>query len=128
MSEKCDTVVVLTTGKSDRGSRATIAFGWACTALAMGKEVALFLTMDGSSWAVQGATENVQVEGFEPLHSYLEQFLGLGGRLYVCAPCTKYYCGFSREGMGAKLHPAAQIAGLSTVVGLAGPGAQVVTF
>jgi predicted peroxiredoxin len=94
----------------------------------MGKSAALFLTMDGSAWAAQGSMVGVQVDGFEPLHSYLEQFLSLGGRLLVCAPCTKYYCGFDNESDGAKLHPAAQVAGLSTVVGKVGGESHVVTF
>ena len=79
MSENNNVVVVLTTGKQDRGTRATLAFAWACTALAMGKNVTMYLTMDGTIWAMKGATKGLQVEGFEPLDQYLEQFVLLGG-------------------------------------------------
>lgn len=120
-------VVVLTTGKQDRGARATLALGWACTALASGSNVTLFLTIDGAAWAMQNATQDIRVDGYEPLHNYLEQFLALGGELLVCAPCTKYYCGL-RDGEVGALHPAAKLAGLMTVVGSASRGAQVVTF
>ena len=126
MAGKVDALVVLTTGKSDRGMRATIALAWACTALAMGRSVALFLTMDGASWAARGAGDGVQVDGFEPLHTYLEQFFSLGGELLVCAPCTKFYCGTDGQSQG--LIAGARVAGLSSVVGLAGTSAQVVTF
>lgn len=120
-------VVVLTTGKQDRGARATLAFGWACTALAAGVSVTLFLTIDGAVWALRDATKGIVVEGFEPLHNYLEQFVALGGELLVCAPCTKYYCGL-REGEEGELHAEVKVAGLMTVVGRAANGAQVVTF
>jgi uncharacterized protein involved in oxidation of intracellular sulfur len=123
-----DVVVILTTGKQDRGARATLAFSWACTALAMGKSVALYLTMDGTVWAINGAAGGVQVEGFEALSEYMAQFAELGGRLLVCAPCTEYYCSFNREKIGETLIPEAQLAGLSTVVGTVGPQCGVVTF
>ncbi|MCC6806618.1 MAG: DsrE family protein [Deltaproteobacteria bacterium] len=122
-----DVVVVITTGKSDRGMRATIALGWACTALALGKTVSVFLTMDGATWAARGAADGVQVEGFEPIHAYLEQFFSLGGELLVCAPCTKFYCG-RRDGQENALIPGVRIAGLSSVVSLAGTQTQVITF
>jgi uncharacterized protein len=127
MSMPNPVVIVLTSGKQDRGARATIAFGWACTALASGAQVTVFLTIDGAVWAVQHGMQGVRVEGFEPLENYLEQFLALGGELLVCAPCTKYYCGL-KEGGDNTLHPAAKVAGLMTVVARAANGAQVMTF
>jgi uncharacterized protein involved in oxidation of intracellular sulfur len=128
MADKSELVVVLTTGKQDRGARATLAFSWACTALAMAKTVSLFLTMDGTIWAMKGAAKGVQVDGFEVLEAYMEQFIALGGTMLVCAPCTEYYCSFDRAKVGEALIDNAQLAGLSTVVGKIGPGAGVVTF
>jgi uncharacterized protein involved in oxidation of intracellular sulfur len=128
MAELADVMVVLTTGKQDRGARATLAFSWACTALAMGKSVSLFLTMDGTMWAMKDATAGVQVEGFEPLCEYLEQFVALGGKMMVCAPCSEYYCSFDRARIGDTLNEGAQVAGLSTVVSRIGPTSNVVTF
>ena len=128
MAEHAEVMVVLTTGKQDRGARATLAFSWACTALAMGKSVSLFLTMDGTTWAMRDAIAGVQVEGFEPLAEYLEQFVALGGRLMVCAPCSEYYCSFDRTRISDVLHADASVAGLSTVVSRIGPDTSVVTF
>jgi len=121
-------MVVLTTGKQDRGARATLAFSWACIALAMGKRVSLFLTMDGTIWGLRGAMKGVCVEGFEPLAEYMEQFLSLGGTLLVCAPCVEYYCSFNRDTVKERVLPDARISGLSTVVGQIDPQANVVTF
>ena len=77
MGNQKDVVVVLTTGKQDRGMRATLAFGWACTALAMNRSVTVYLTMDGTIWAMNGTAKSVKVEGFEPLAEYIDQFLAL---------------------------------------------------
>ncbi len=126
--EASNTIVVLTTGKQDRGMRATLAFAWACTALALGKEVSLYLTMDGTVWAAKGSSDNVVVQGFDALCEYQEQFIDLGGKLLVCAPCSEYYCGFDRSLIGETLLPEAQLAGLSSVVGMADQQASIVTF
>lgn len=128
MSAENNVVVVLTTGKQDRGTRATLAFAWACTALAMGKSVSLYLTMDGTIWAMKGTMKGLKVEGFEPLPQYLEQFLLLGGELMVCAPCSEYYCSFDRDKISSTLIPEAKLVGLTTIVSKVGPGASVVTF
>lgn len=128
MNEVYDSVVVLTTGKQDRGSRATLAFAWGCSSLALGRKTAMFLTMDGTTWAMHGATTKVQVQGFEPLRDYLESFLVLGGKLFVCAPCTEYFCGLAGEEDRDRLIEGAEPAGLATVVSSAGPGCHLVTF
>lgn len=128
MNAESHSVVVLTTGKQDRGARATLAFSWACTSLALGWNTTVFLTIDGAVWALEEATRGIQIDGFEPLHSYIEQFISLGGELIVCGPCTRYYCGVERPSEGKRLLPAAKIAGLSTIVARATPGSRVVSF
>lgn len=128
MANECDVVVVLTSGKQDRGTRATLAFGWACTALAMGKSVAVYLTMDGTYWAVHNSADKVHVEGFEPLQEYITQFFELGGSMLVCAPCSEYYCGFDRSVIGDTLLPGAKLSGLSSIVALVSPATCVISF
>jgi predicted peroxiredoxin len=126
--EKRDTVIVLTTGKEDRGARAVLALSWACTALAMGQSVGVFLTMDGAVWARRDACYGVNVAGFEPLHNYLEQFLALGGVWQVCAPCTEYYCGAPQGDTTSSLHPDVDVIGLATLLSTIGPNSSVVSF
>jgi uncharacterized protein involved in oxidation of intracellular sulfur len=128
MDKACDVMVVLTTGKQDRGVRATLAFGWACTALAMGKTASVYLTMDGTYWAVRKSAEKVHVEGFEPLQEYITQFFELGGSLLVCAPCSEYYCGFDRSIISDTMLPGAELTGLSTIVAMASPATCVISF
>ena len=128
MTEQPDFLITLTTGKQDRGTRATLAFSWACVALAMGKTVTLYLTMDGTVWATKGACRGVEVGGFESLEDYLEQFLALGGELLVCAPCTEYYCSFDRSAIQGTLLEEAQLTGLATIVGKIGTNTKTVTL
>lgn len=123
-----EALVVLTTGKQDRGTRATLAFSWACTSLALGRSTSLYLTMEGTLWAMKDAAAGVEVEGFEPLQEYIDQFLSLGGELLVCAPCSEYYCSFDRSKIGASLLEGCKVVGLSTVVGKIATGTSVVTF
>lgn len=128
MAGEVNSMIVLTTGKMDRGTRATLAFSWGCTALAMGQTVSLFLTMDGTIWALKGAANGVAVAGFEPLKNYLQQFTDLGGELLVCSPCSEYYCGVHQGDKFESLIDEAKLAGLATIVGKCGPATKVVTF
>lgn len=128
MSDQPDTLITLTTGKQDRGTRATLAFAWGCTALAMGRTVTMFLTMEGTVWAMKGAMGGVEVGGFEPLKDYLDQFLALGGELLVCAPCSEYYCSFDRRAVHSSLISEAQLSGLATIVSKMGEKTKMVTY
>jgi uncharacterized protein involved in oxidation of intracellular sulfur len=121
-------MIILTTGKLDRGARATLAFSWACSALSMGKPTTVFLTMDGAIWAQERASDGVQVAGFEPLSTYIEMFFSLGGKMLLCAPCAEYYCGVGSPQCSPQLWEDAQLAGLATVVGAASADCQLVTF
>lgn len=121
-------MVILTTGKQDRGARATLAFSWACSALSLGKKTSLFLTMDGAIWATTNAVDGVQVAGFEPLSNYIETFFALGGKLLLCAPCAEYFCGLNSMSNPPSLWPEAEIAGLASIVSNASADCQLVTF
>jgi len=128
MANTVDMVVVVTTGKQDRGARATLALSWASAALALGKSVSLFFTMDGTEWMMRGAMQGVQVAGYEPLESYFEQFVSLGGHPIVCAPCSEYFCRYDRNAVMESIIPEARLGGLSTVVSMISRGTSVVTF
>ena len=128
MNDETDTLIALTTGKQDRGTRATLAFAWGCAALAMGQKVSMFLTMDGTVWGLRGSMKDVAVGGFEPLEDYLDQFCTLGGELLVCAPCTEYYCSFDPEQIAKTLIDRAELTGLATIVSKMGVNTKTVTF
>jgi len=128
MIDQPNILITLTSGKQDRGTRATLAFAWGCAALAMGQKVTLYLTMDGTVWAMKGAAKGVEVGGFEPLEDYLEQFLALGGELLVCAPCSEYYCSFDQILQKGTLIKEAQLSGLATIVSKMGNNTKAITF
>ena len=128
MSDQPDMLITLTTGKQDRGTRATLSFALGCAALAMGRTVTVFLTMEGTVWAMKGAMGGVEVGGFEPLEAYLDQFLALGGEMLVCAPCSEYYCSFDRRAVQNSLIGEAQLSGLATIVSKMGENTKMVTY
>lgn len=128
MANTTDLMITLTTGKQDRGTRATLALSWGCAALAMGQNVSLFLTMDATVWASKGSAREVTVAGFEPLEDYFDQFSELGGELLVCAPCTEYYCSVDRELIEGMLRPESILTGLATIVSKIGSTTKTITF
>ncbi len=82
-------IVMLTSGREDRGKRATLAFSAACSALAMGGETQVFLVGDGVHWGYEGHTNDIQHAGFPPLKELMGEFIELGGQVYVCSTCDK---------------------------------------
>lgn len=82
-------VVMLTTGKEDGGKRATLAFSTACSAIAMDMNPHVFLVGDGSYWAYEGHTHGIHAAGFPPLEELVENYLDLGGNLYLCSACDQ---------------------------------------
>ncbi len=128
MPKDLDTMIVLTTGKQDRGTRATLAFSWGCAALAMNRSVSIYLTMDGTVWGMRGAAKAVEVGGFESLDEYIEQFTALGGDILVCAPCSEYYCSVDQAEVTGTLLEEVQLVGLATIVNRIGDNTKVITF
>ncbi len=128
MARNLGTMIVLTTGKQDSGTRATLAFSWGCAALAMGQSAAVYMTMDGTVWASRGAARDVSVAGFESLQDYVEQFVELGGEILVCAPCSEYYCSFDPNTNPGALIEEATLVGLATIVARTAPETKVITL
>lgn len=69
--------------------KATVAFVVANAALASGKEVLVFLTVEAVRLGVVGGADGLCADGFAPL-SDLVATLGAGGaKILVCTPCAK---------------------------------------
>jgi predicted peroxiredoxin len=94
----------------------------------MGKQVTMYLTMEGTVWAAEGSAKGVEVGGFESLNAYIKQFFGLGGELLVCAPCSEYYCSLDHAKIQNSMISNAQLTGLATVVSKIGDNTKMVTF
>jgi predicted peroxiredoxin len=117
-------LIILTTGPEDRGSRATLAFAMGVSALISGVDATIYLTMGGTFWSRNGARRKVRIEGFEPLQTYVDQYMEGGGKLTVCSPCNDFYCSIAGE---EPMLPGAELCGLAHIVDLA-MGSSVVTF
>ncbi|QOY34284.1 DsrE family protein [Anaerobacillus isosaccharinicus] len=115
-------LVSLTHGKGDT-DRATVGFVVANAAVASGKEVVVFLNIDGAYLADNGYAEEIHEEGFAPLKSLMNQFVEAGGILWVCSPCHK-----KRELDENNLIEGATIVGGAKVVEFLSLGAASITY
>lgn len=81
-------VVIATHGDEDP-ERATIPFVMANAGLASDTDVSVILQTTGVNLAVKGYAKHVRAEAFPPLTDLVKNFMEMGGKLMVCAPCIK---------------------------------------
>jgi uncharacterized protein involved in oxidation of intracellular sulfur len=77
------------TAFDQEGDRVATPLVLANSALANGKDVLLWLTMEGVELAKRGAAETVNTHSFAPVSELLEIYIENGGRIGVCPPCAK---------------------------------------
>ncbi len=121
-------LIILSTGKQDQGAKATLAFAFACSALSMNAEVAMYVTMDGTIWGLKEAAKGICMPGFDPLETYITQFRDLGGKLFVCPPCVEYYCSVDKDLVMKGLRDGAEVTGMATAFHFIEHQGRVVTF
>jgi uncharacterized protein len=80
--------VNLTSGP-ESADKATVGFVVANAALASGKDVLVFLTIEAVRVGVSGGAEGIHVDGFAPLADLIATFGDGGGKIIVCTPCAK---------------------------------------
>ncbi len=68
--------------------RATISFILAVSA-SKENDAAIFVTSDASDLLVKGAAEGAVAQGHEPIMDLMSQFLGNGGKIWLCPVCAK---------------------------------------
>jgi predicted peroxiredoxin len=86
-------LVVLTASLADGGRLAAIAFGVALAALSNGTDVYVFLSLESAVLGAPSGADGIRPRGFsEPLASYIQHFVELGGQLEVCSSCYEEYC------------------------------------
>ncbi len=73
----------------DNTDKATVAFVIANAAVASDKETVVFLSTEGVRLAQSGYADGIHEEGFAPLKELMTNFVGAGGKIYVCSPCFK---------------------------------------
>jgi uncharacterized protein involved in oxidation of intracellular sulfur len=88
MEEK-EGVVIITTCAGEDPERAIISFVMGNAALAVDEKATMVLQGGGVFLAKKGYAENVYAGGFDPLKKLMDDFLDLGGNVFVCVPCIK---------------------------------------
>jgi len=68
--------------------RATVSFILAVTA-SKTNEAAVFATSDAADLCVKGRVDGLVAEGYEPLADLVRDFVGNGGRIWLCPACAK---------------------------------------
>jgi uncharacterized protein involved in oxidation of intracellular sulfur len=90
MSNKQEKILYLCTCGKDRSEVAHAPFVLANAALAMDIQATIVLQGDGVTLARKGFAETMPPGGgFPPMDKLLSDFIELGGRVWVCAPCIK---------------------------------------
>jgi predicted peroxiredoxin len=69
--------------------RVAIPLAMGNTALALGHDVVLWLTLEGVMLAKPGAADKIIPKSFPPVKELLAAFIEGGGRIGVCPPCAK---------------------------------------
>ena len=111
------------THAGDDPDKATVAFVVANASVASEKETMVFLSTEGVRLATDGYADGIHEEGFQPLRKLMDDYVGNGGRIYVCSPC------FKKRGLDEqKLVRGATIVGGAKLVEFLSEGAPCVSY
>jgi predicted peroxiredoxin len=79
----------LTTFTETDADRVATPLVLANSALASGKDVLLWLTMEGVELAKKGAAKTLAPKSFAPVSELLDTYIENGGRIGICPPCAQ---------------------------------------
>lgn len=99
--------------------RATISFVLAASA-SKTAEAAIFLTSDASILCTKGGADGLAHDNMEPVKDLIDQFVGNGGKLWLCPVCAKTH-GISED----DLIEGAEIAGAPKTMAYLAEGARL---
>jgi uncharacterized protein len=111
-----------THGKDD-SERATLPFVAANVAATAGQEAIVVCTIDGVWLGTKGGTEAIEAKGLPPLVNLFGEFVGRGGKVWLCGACTK-----PRGITETQVVPGVSIVGAAKVVEEIAAGASAVSF
>ena len=86
----------VTTFTNEDPDRVATPLVLANSALANGKDVLIWLTMEGVELAKKGAASKLTPKSFAPVNELLDTYIENGGRIGICPPCAKTH-GLSDE-------------------------------
>ena len=86
-------LIILSTGRSDSGKKATLALQIGIGALAVGDEANLYLAMDGACWGFRQCSAGIGIPEDRKVSEYVADFQELGGHIMLCSRCAEGLCG-----------------------------------
>ena len=89
MAEQQKKVFYVGTHAGENPEMASEPFVLGSAALAMDIEATVLLHGNGVWLATKGYASHLRAEPFDPLDKLMKDFLEVGGKLMVCAPCCK---------------------------------------
>ena len=122
MAENGRVIVGCTHGEEDP-DRVVVAYLTATAALDQGKEVVMWLTVEGVRLALRGYADRIRVDQDPPVERVHAQFAEKGGRFYVCPICFK-----ERALDDSELVENAELQGATPLMEFAGSGAMTFNY
>ena len=122
MAENGRVIVGCTHGEEDP-DRVVVAYLTATAALDQGKEVVMWLTVEGVRLALPGYPDRIRVDQDPPVERVHAQFIEKGGRFYVCPICFK-----ERDLDDSQLVENAELQGATPLMEFAGSGAMTFNY
>lgn len=118
-----DKLIFTCTSGPDDPERATLPFVAANIAATAGQDAVVLCTIDAVWLGIAGKRAPVASPGLPTLPALFDEFVGNGGKVWLCGACTK------PRGIGEDvLSPGANIVGAAKVVEEVTLGAKVVAF
>ncbi|MHB8689765.1 MAG: DsrE family protein [Solirubrobacteraceae bacterium] len=122
MSDNRKVIVGCTHGQEDP-DRVAVAYLTAVAALEQGKDVLMWLTVEGVQLAVSGYAQRIRVDKDPPVERLHRQFIERGGRMYACPICFN-----ERQLDQAELVDCAELKGATKLLEFAGNNAMTFTY
>lgn len=116
-------MMFLCTHGKENPERAVLPFVAANVAATAGIETTVVCTIEAVWLGTKGGADAVVSNGLPPLAGLITEFLGNGGRVWLCGACTK-----PRGITEADMAPGATIVGAATIIEAIANGATPVPF
>jgi predicted peroxiredoxin len=118
-----DRVIVGCTHGEEDPDRVICAYLTAVAALDQGKDVVMWLTVEGVRLALRGYANGIRADLDPPVERVHAQFIEQGGRFYVCPVCFK-----ERELDEKEFVDNAELKGATPLMEFATPGTTTFTY
>ena len=116
-------VIVGCTHGAEDPDRVAVSYLTAGAALGQGKDVVMWLSVEGVRLALRGYSDQIRAGQEPPVERLHKQFVEQGGRFYVCPICFK-----ERDLSEAELVEGAELQGATPLMEFAGDGAMTFTY